>query len=137
MIIYCYKRCSTCKKAIKFLKDNNASFEEIDYTEHPLSKEQIKKYWHQWGLPLKKFFNTSGILYREFKLKDKISEMSESDQIEILSKNPKLIKRPLLVLKDKVEIGFNEQKWKSITKETLWNLKQTQEKELKNMKQMF
>ena len=119
MIIYCYKRCSTCKKAIKFLKDNNATFEEIDYTEHPLSKEQIKKYWRKSGLPLKKFFNTSGILYREFKLKDKISEMSESDQIEILSKNPKLIKRPLLVLKDKVEIGFNEQKWKSITKETL------------------
>ena len=128
MIIYYYKRCSTCKKAIKFLKDNNATFEEIDYTEHPLSKEQIKKYWHKSGLPLKKFFNTSGILYREFKLKDKISEMSESDQIEILSKNRKLIKRPLLVLKDKVERGFNEQKWKSITKETLWNLKQTQEK---------
>ena len=111
MIIYCYKRCSTCKKAIKFLKDNNATFEEIDYTEHPLSKEQIKKYWHKSGLPLKKFFNTSGLLYKEMQLKDKLPTMSEEEQIQLLATNGMLVKRPLVVNGDTVLVGFKEAEW--------------------------
>ena len=111
MIIYCYKRCSTCKKAIKFLKDNNATFEEIDYTEHPLSTEQIKKYWHKSGLPLKKFFNTSGLLYKEMQLKDKLPTMSEEEQIQLLATNGMLVKRPLVVNGDTVLVGFKEAEW--------------------------
>ncbi len=119
MIIYCYKKCSTCKKAVKFLENLKVDFKYVDYTENPLTKNQIREYWEKSGLTLKKFFNTSGILYREFDMKNRLPDMTEDEQIEILSENPKLIKRPLLILEDKVEIGFNEQEWKKTLKEEI------------------
>ena len=112
MIIYCYKKCSTCKKAIKFLGGSGAEFEQIDYTEQPISKANLEKYWKASGLELKKFFNTSGNLYRELEMKNRLPEMTTDEQLEILSKNPMLVKRPILVLEDEVLVGFNEKQWR-------------------------
>ena len=114
MKIICYKRCSTCKKAIKFLEKSNNNFEQIDYTENPLSFTEIKNLWKKSGLPIKKFFNTSGNLYKEFDMKNRLEKMSEDEKLEILSKNPMLIKRPILVFKNEVLVGFNEEEWRKV-----------------------
>lgn len=112
MIIYCYNKCSTCRKAIKFLEETDVKFEQIDYTEQPIPEKTLEKYWRKSGLELKKFFNTSGNLYRETDMKNRLLKMTEKQQLEILSKNPMLVKRPILVLEDEVLVGFNEEKWK-------------------------
>lgn len=112
MNFICYKKCSTCKKAAKFLKDNNVDFVERDYTEEPLSTAEITNLWKKSGQPLSRFFNTSGQIYRQEKIKDKLPELSEDQQIKLLSENPKLIKRPLLEINNTVLIGFKENEWK-------------------------
>ena len=112
MNFICYKKCSTCKKAAKFLKDNNVEFTERDYTEEPLSATEITDLWKKSGQPLSRFFNTSGQIYRQEKIKDKLPELSEDQQIKLLSENPKLIKRPLLEINNTVLIGFKENEWK-------------------------
>ncbi len=112
MNFICYKKCSTCKKAAKFLKDNNVDFVERDYTEEPLSTAEITNLWKKSGQPLSRFFNTSGQIYRQEKIKDKLPELSEDQQIKLLSENPKLIKRPLLEVNNTVLIGFKENEWK-------------------------
>ena len=90
MKMYCYKKCSTCKKAAAFLRERGSSFEEIDYTEQPLSTEQLRAYWQTSGLPLKKFFNTSGMIYRESGLKDRIKEMSDEEMLEAMEQAVKM-----------------------------------------------
>ena len=107
----CYKKCSTCKKAAAFLRERGSSFEEIDYTEQPLSTEQLRAYWQTSGLPLKKFFNTSGILYREMGIKERLLKMTEDEQLELLSQYPMLVKRPILVMKSAALVGFDETRW--------------------------
>lgn len=107
-----YPKCSTCKKAKKFLEDHNIEFSTRHIVEDKLSADELKTLWKKSGLPLKRFFNTSGMLYREMNLKDKIPTMSEDEQLELLSTNGMLVKRPILVTDDTVCVGFKEDTYK-------------------------
>jgi arsenate reductase len=106
-----YKKCSTCKNAEKWLKENGIEFEDRQIVENNPTAEEIKKFIELSGQPIKKFFNTSGILYREMGLKDKVAVASEEELLEILASNGMLVKRPLLVTEDNVLIGFKEKEW--------------------------
>lgn len=109
-----YPKCSTCKKAEKFLKENNIEFINRNIVEENPSAEELALWMDKSGLEPRKFFNTSGVLYREMNLKDKIKTMSKEEMIEILSTNGMLVKRPLLVMDDKVLVGFKEENYKEI-----------------------
>ena len=109
-----YPKCTTCKKAKKFLVENNISFVDRDITEDNPTVDELKKWYKLSGLELKKFFNTSGVLYKEMKLKDKIKDMSEEEMINLLATNGNLVKRPLLICEDKVLVGFKEDQYKEI-----------------------
>ena len=109
--LYCYPRCTTCKKAVKWLEENGIDYEYKHIVEETPSKEDIKKYYKESGLPLKRFFNTSGNVYKELNLKEKLAEMSEDEQFELLASNGMVLKRPLLVGKDFVLVGFKEAEW--------------------------
>jgi len=111
MKMYCYKKCSTCKKAIKFLQENNIVVELIDYTEQPLTYVEIAAYYEMSKQDIKSFFNTSGLLYRKLNLKTALPTMQHTEKIELLAEHPMLIKRPLLVGSDFVLIGFKEKTW--------------------------
>lgn len=109
--LYCYNRCSTCKKALKWLDDKGIAYEVMDIkTDHP-DEETLRKYYSMSGLPLKRFFNTSGIPYREMELSQKLPEMSEDEQLALLATNGMLVKRPLVVGDDFVLTGFKEKEW--------------------------
>ncbi|MBO4927461.1 MAG: arsenate reductase family protein [Clostridiales bacterium] len=110
--VYCYSRCSTCKKAIKWLEDNCVEHEVIDIKEKNPDEKTLRKYYKMSGLPLKRFFNTSGIQYRELELSKKLPEMSDDEQFKLLASDGMLVKRPLLVAKDFVLTGFKEDEWK-------------------------
>lgn len=103
-----YPKCTTCKKAQKWLNDNGIVYEDIHIVEQTPTKEQLESYWQASGLALKKFFNTSGIKYRELGLKDKLAEMTEDEQLELLASDGMLIKRPLVTDGEKVTLGFKE-----------------------------
>ena len=109
-----YPKCSTCKKAEKFLKENNIEFINRNIVEENPSAEELALWMEKSGLEPRKFFNTSGVLYREMNLKDNIKTMSKEEMIEILSTNGMLVKRPLLVMDDKVLVGFKEENYKEI-----------------------
>ena len=111
MEFICYPKCSTCQKAKKWLDENKIVYTERHIVEANPSAEELKMWYKRSGLPLKKFFNTSGRLYKEMKLKDKLSEMSEEEQIKLLATNGMLVKRPLVVDEDKVLVGFKEAEW--------------------------
>lgn len=111
MEFLCYAKCTTCQKAKKWLDAN-----EIEYTERPIKEQnptvEEMKAWHQRsGLPLKKFFNTSGLLYKDMKLKDRLPGMSEEEQYALLATDGMLAKRPILVGDDFVLVGFKETEW--------------------------
>ena len=109
--IYCYSRCSTCKKALVWLDERKIPYELHDIkTENP-SVEQLRLWWQMSGLPLKRFFNTSGMLYKERKLKDRLPSMSEEEQLELLATDGMLVKRPLVIGGDFVLTGFKEAQW--------------------------
>lgn len=110
---YGYAKCSTVKKAKKWLNENNIPFEEIEITENPPSKEELEKVYKQSGLEIKKFFNTSGIKYRELGLKDVVKTESDDKLLEILSSDGMLIKRPLVYDDKNVLLGFKEEEWKN------------------------
>ena len=111
--IYCYDKCSTCKKALKWLNDNSIKHEVIDIkADHPNS-ETIRRFFTVSGLSLKRFFNTSGIQYREMELSKKLPDMSEDEQIALLASDGMLVKRPLLVGDDFVLIGFKPSEWEA------------------------
>lgn len=117
MLFLCYPRCSTCRKAKKWLDANGITYEERDIKEEHPTYEEIKA-WHQRsGFPLKKFFNTSGMLYKEMKLKDKLPHMTEEEQYRLLATDGMLVKRPLLIRQDSILIGFKEEQWEQIKKE--------------------
>ena len=109
-----YPKCSTCKKAEKFLKENNIEFINRNIVEENPSAEELALWMEKSGLEPRKFFNTSGVLYREMNLKDKIKTMSKEEMIEILSTNGMLVKRPILETKDKVLVGFKEEQYKEL-----------------------
>lgn len=116
-IVYCYSRCTTCKKALKFLNENNIKYIEKPIYEEPPTKEDFLKYFSETDLPSKRFFNTSGMVYREKHLKDEIPKLNDEQRAELLSSDGRLVKRPLLVYGDKVFPGFNEDKWTEILKD--------------------
>lgn len=108
-----YPKCSTCQKAKKWLEENGVEFDSRHIVENNPNKEELKKWIALSKEPIKKFFNTSGILYREMNLKEKVAEGNEEELLDILSSNGMLVKRPLVVTKDNVLIGFKEDKWKA------------------------
>ena len=109
-----YPKCSTCKRAEKFLKENNVEFVNRNIVEENPTAEELSLWMDKSGLEPRKFFNTSGVLYREMNLKDQIKTMSKEEIIEILSTNGMLVKRPLLVTEDIVLVGFKEENYKEI-----------------------
>ncbi|MBQ7758328.1 arsenate reductase family protein [Anaerotignum sp.] len=109
-----YPKCSTCKKAKAWLESNGVAFDDRHIVEENPSAEELKIWWQMSGLPLKKFFNTSGLLYKELQLKDKLPEMSEDEMIELLSTNGMLVKRPLIIGEDFVLVGFKEAEWEKL-----------------------
>lgn len=111
MLFVCYPKCSTCRKARNWLDENNAQYTERHIVEDNPSLEELKEWHDKSGLPLKRFFNTSGMLYREMKLKDKLPQMSEEEQLELLASNGMLVKRPIAVDGDTVLVGFKEADW--------------------------
>lgn len=111
--VYCYDRCSTCKKALAWLDLHGIEYEKIDIKgDHP-SEETLRALHEKSGLPLKKFFNTSGMLYREMELSSKLLSMSEDEQFKLLAGDGMLVKRPLLVTDTAVCTGFKEGEWKA------------------------
>ena len=114
MILVGYPKCTTCKKAEKYLKEKGIDFRYRHIKEEQPRKEELKA-WHQKsGLELRKFFNTSGQLYREYQLKDKIGSMTMEEMLDCLASDGMLVKRPILLTKDKVLLGFKEKEWESL-----------------------
>ncbi|MGI5912414.1 MAG: arsenate reductase family protein [Syntrophomonadaceae bacterium] len=113
MIFVCYPKCTSCQKAKKWLESNSVAFEERHIKENNPTIEELKDWHKKSGLPLKKFFNTSGMLYKELKLKDKLPAMSEDEQYSLLATDGMLVKRPILVSDDFVLVGFKETDWKA------------------------
>ena len=114
MLFLCYPKCSTCQKAKKWLEEHNINYTERNIAENNPSYEELKEWHARSGLPLKRFFNTSGLLYKEMKLKDKLPTMSEDEQLKLLATNGMLVKRPLLIDGNTVFVGFKEAEWRRI-----------------------
>ena len=111
MLVLVYRKCSTCLKALKWLDENGVVYDERPIKEENPTYEELKEWYQKSGLPLKKFFNTSGLLYKDMKLKDKLPEMSEEEQLKLLATDGMLAKRPLVVGEDFVLTGFKEAEW--------------------------
>ena len=111
MLFIEYPKCSTCKKAKKWLDEKQISYTDRHIVEENPTYEELKEWYQKSGMPLKKFFNTSGLLYKEIQLKDKLKDMSEEEQLKLLASNGMLVKRPLVVDGDMVLTGFKESEW--------------------------
>lgn len=111
MEFVCYPKCTTCQKAKKWLNENQIEYTERHIAEDNPSYEELKEWHRKSGLPLKKFFNTSGLLYKENNLKEKLPAMSEEEQLQLLATNGMLVKRPIIVDGDSVLVGFKEAEW--------------------------
>ena len=109
-----YPKCTTCKKAKAWLEGNSVAFDDRHIVEQNPTAEELKTWWQMSGLPLKKFFNTSGLLYKEMQLKDKLPTMTEEEQIALLSTNGMLVKRPLIIGEDFVLVGFKQAEWEKL-----------------------
>ena len=107
----CYPKCTTCQKAKKWLDDNSIQYELRDIKLENPNLDELTEWHKRSGLPLKKFFNTSGLLYKSLELTDKLSTMSESEMLELLATDGMLVKRPLLILENTVLVGFQESEW--------------------------
>ena len=106
-----YPKCSTCRKAKNWLDEHNIEYDSRHIIEDNPTAEELRKWWEISGLPLKRFFNTSGMKYRELKLKDKLPDMSEDEQLDLLATDGMLVKRPVLVSDDIVLVGFKIKEW--------------------------
>ncbi|MBR2953845.1 MAG: arsenate reductase family protein [Clostridia bacterium] len=111
MLFIEYPKCTTCQKAKKFLTDNNVNFTARHIKEDNPSYAELKLWYEKSGLPLKRFFNTSGLLYKSMDLKNKLPNMSEEEQLELLATDGMLVKRPIIVTEDKILVGFRENEW--------------------------
>lgn len=111
MLFIEYPKCTTCKKAKKWLDENGISYIDRHIKEENPTAEELKEWHKRSGLPLKKFFNTSGMLYKEMQLKDKLPEMTEEEQYALLASDGMLVKRPLIVADDFILTGFKEAEW--------------------------
>ena len=114
MLFVCYPKCTTCKKAQKFLDDNGIDYEIRDIKSENPSYDELKKWHEASGLPLKKFFNTSGMLYRSMELKNKLPDMTEEEQLKLLATDGMLVKRPIAVSDNKVLVGFKADSWEEL-----------------------
>jgi len=111
MLFIEYPKCTTCKKAKKWLDDHKLLYTDRHIKEENPTAEELNEWYKKSGLPLKKFFNTSGLLYKELKLKEKLSEISEEEQFALLASDGMLVKRPIIVMENKVLVGFKETEW--------------------------
>lgn len=114
MKFICYPKCSTCRKAKKWLDEHNVEYTERHIADEKPTYDELKEWHEKSGLPLRKFFNTSGLLYKEMKLKDRLPSMSEDEQLRLLATDGMLVKRPILVTEDKILVGFKEAEWAEI-----------------------
>lgn len=112
MIFLEYPKCTTCKKAKKWLEEHEVSFTDRDIKLDNPTADELKTWYTRSNLPLKKFFNTSGNLYKEMGLKDKLEAMTEEEQLSLLATDGMLVKRPLIITEETVLVGFKEQEWK-------------------------
>lgn len=106
-----YPKCTTCRKAKKFLTENNIEFIDRHIADENPSKEELKDWIAKSGLPINKFINTSGVLYREMQLKDKVKVLPQEELLDILASNGMLVKRPIVIKDDTVLVGFKEEEW--------------------------
>jgi len=113
MQFICYPKCTTCQKARKWLDANGVAYDERHIKDNNPTVDELKAWHTQSGLPLKKFFNTSGLQYKALNLKDKLLSMSEAEQFALLASDGMLVKRPLLIGDDFVLVGFQEDKWQA------------------------
>ena len=111
MLFVNYPKCSTCRKAKKWLDEQNIEYDSRHIVEDNPTADELRKWWEISDLPLKRFFNTSGMKYRELKLKDKLPDMSEDEQLNLLATDGMLVKRPVLVGDDVVLVGFKVKEW--------------------------
>lgn len=109
-----YPKCTTCKKAKEWLDNHNVAYEVRDIKESNPTKEELKEWYQKSGLPLKKFFNTSGLLYKSMNLKDKLASMTEDEQLTLLASDGMLVKRPIVVEDTNVLVGFKETDYESV-----------------------
>ncbi len=112
--VYCYSRCSTCKKALKWLDNKNVEYELVDIKENNPDEASLREYYKKSGLPIKRFFNTSGMIYREMGLAKKIPNMTDDECLKLLATDGMLVKRPLVITDDAVLTGFKEVEWEEI-----------------------
>ena len=126
MLVLVYRKCSTCIKALNWLEANNIEFEERPIKEQNPTYEELKAWYQMSGMPLKKFFNTSGLIYKDMQLKDKLPTMSEDEQLQLLATNGMLVKRPLVVGENFVLTGFREKEWEErLKQETIYGIKRS------------
>ena len=113
-LFFCYEKCSTCKKAKTFLEKNKIVYSERNIKENNPSYEELKAWVEKYKIDIKKLFNTSGILYREMKLSDKMKLMSDEEKLKLLATDGMLVKRPLFITDNKILVGFKEKEWENI-----------------------
>ena len=111
MLFVCYPKCSTCQKAKAWLQERGVAFDERDIKQNNPTEQELRAWHEKSGLPLKRFFNTSGLQYKALGLKDKLPTMTEDEQLALLATDGMLVKRPLLVADDYVLVGFREKEW--------------------------
>lgn len=116
MLFLQYPPCSTCQKAKKWLDEQKIAYVDRHIKDNNPSYEELKQWYEKSGLPLKKFFNTSGLLYKSLNLKEKLPQMSEEEQLRLLSSDGMLVKRPLVIAEDLVLVGFRAEQWECLKK---------------------
>ena len=116
MLVLCYPKCTTCQKALKWLEDNGIEYELRDIKNNNPTFEELSEWYGKSGLDIKRFFNTSGLLYKELKLKDKLPTMSEEEQYELLASDGMLVKRPIIVKGTQILVGFKAEAWEAALK---------------------
>ncbi|MGN0113696.1 MAG: arsenate reductase family protein [Acutalibacteraceae bacterium] len=116
MQFICYPKCTTCKRAKAWLDEHGITYDERHIAEQNPTYDELKMWHAKSGLPLKRFFNTSGVLYKSMQLKDKLPNMSEDEQLKLLSTDGMLVKRPIIVDGDTVLVGFRENEWQALLK---------------------
>ena len=114
MLFFCYPKCSTCQKARKWLKEQGISFEESDIKLNNPTEEELRTWYARSGLPLKRFFNTSGLIYKSMGLKNKLTVLSEEEQLILLAADGMLVRRPILTDGSRILVGFSPEQWAQI-----------------------
>lgn len=113
-LFICYPKCTTCQKAKKWLDDNGIAYEQRNIKEQNPTEAELTNWWEKSKMPLRKLFNTSGLLYKSLALKDKLPTMSETEQLSLLATDGMLVKRPIIITDDKVLVGFKEPEWEAL-----------------------